>query len=78
VISSSLLVFHPDCRDYITPAQVGGTSGIMIGSIIQSCSARPTTCLWRSRIDRHDAGGDGHRLPLLVERGLPQDEGPRA
>jgi spermidine/putrescine transport system permease protein len=36
VISSSLLVFIPTVGDYITPAQVGGTSGIMIGSIIQS------------------------------------------
>lgn len=36
VISSSLLVFIPTVGDYITPAQVGGTSGIMVGSIIQS------------------------------------------
>ena len=36
VISSSLLVFIPTVGDYITPAQVGGTSGIMIGTLIQS------------------------------------------
>jgi spermidine/putrescine transport system permease protein len=36
VISSTLLVFIPTVGDYITPAQVGGTSGIMIGTLIQS------------------------------------------
>lgn len=36
VVASSLLVFIPTVGDYITPAQVGGTSGIMIGNIIVS------------------------------------------
>jgi spermidine/putrescine transport system permease protein len=36
VIASSLLVFIPTVGDYITPSLVGGTSGIMIGNIIQS------------------------------------------
>ena len=36
VVSSSLLVFIPTVGDYITPTQVGGTSGIMVGNIIQS------------------------------------------
>ncbi len=36
VISSTLLVFIPTVGDYITPAQVGGTSGIMIGTLIQT------------------------------------------
>jgi spermidine/putrescine transport system permease protein len=36
VISSSLLVFIPTVGDYITPTLVGGTSGIMVGNIIQS------------------------------------------
>ena len=36
VISSSLLVFIPTVGDYITPSLVGGTSGIMIGNVIQS------------------------------------------
>ena len=36
VISATLLVFIPTVGDYITPAQVGGTSGAMIGTLIQS------------------------------------------
>jgi spermidine/putrescine transport system permease protein len=36
VISAALLVFIPTVGDYITPAQVGGTSGVMIGTLIQS------------------------------------------
>jgi spermidine/putrescine transport system permease protein len=36
VIAASLLVFIPTVGDYITPSLVGGTSGIMIGNIIQS------------------------------------------
>jgi spermidine/putrescine transport system permease protein len=36
VISASLLVFIPTVGDYITPTQVGGTSGVMIGTLIQS------------------------------------------
>ena len=36
VIASSLLVFIPTVGDYVTPALVGGPTGIMIGTIIQS------------------------------------------
>jgi spermidine/putrescine transport system permease protein len=36
VVSAALLVFIPTVGDYITPAQVGGTSGVMIGTLIQS------------------------------------------
>jgi len=36
VIASSLLVFIPTVGDYVTPAQVGGTDGIMIGNVIVS------------------------------------------
>lgn len=36
VVSAALLVFIPTVGDYITPAQVGGSSGIMIGTLIQS------------------------------------------
>lgn len=36
VISAGLLVFIPTVGDYVTPALVGGTDGIMIGSVIQS------------------------------------------
>ncbi|MBL8582353.1 MAG: ABC transporter permease [Rhizobiaceae bacterium] len=36
VISAVLLVFIPTVGDYITPAQIGGTSGVMIGTLIQS------------------------------------------
>ncbi|MDZ4735059.1 MAG: ABC transporter permease [Rhodospirillaceae bacterium] len=36
VISATLLVFIPTVGDYVTPTLVGGTSGIMIGNIIQS------------------------------------------
>ena len=36
VIASSLLVFIPTVGDYVTPKLVGGTTGIMIGNIIQS------------------------------------------
>jgi len=35
-IAAGLLVFIPTCGDYVTPKLVGGTSGIMIGNIIQS------------------------------------------
>ena len=31
-----MLVFIPTVGDYVTPALVGGTRGIMIGNIIQS------------------------------------------
>jgi len=36
VIAASLLVFIPTVGDYVTPALVGGTRGIMIGNIIQT------------------------------------------
>lgn len=36
VISATLLVFIPTVGDYVTPSLVGGTSGIMIGNLIQS------------------------------------------
>jgi len=36
VLSASLLVFIPTVGDYITPALVGGSSGMMLGSVIQS------------------------------------------
>ena len=36
VIAASLLVFIPTVGDYVTPKLVGGTTGIMIGNIIQS------------------------------------------
>ena len=36
VMASGLLVFIPTVGDYVTPALVGGTRGIMIGNIIQS------------------------------------------
>lgn len=35
-IAATLLVFIPTVGDYVTPTLVGGTSGIMIGNIIQS------------------------------------------
>ncbi len=40
VIASSLLVFIPTVGDYVTPKLVGGTTGIMIGNIIQSLYGR--------------------------------------
>ena len=36
VIAASLLVFIPTIGDYVTPRLVGGTTGLMIGNIIQS------------------------------------------
>ncbi len=35
-IAAILLVFIPTVGDYVTPSLVGGTSGIMIGNVIQS------------------------------------------
>jgi spermidine/putrescine transport system permease protein len=35
VISGALLVFIPTVGDYVTPAMVGGTSGTLIGNVIQ-------------------------------------------
>lgn len=36
LISAGLLVFIPTVGDYVTPSLVGGTDGLMIGSIIQT------------------------------------------
>ena len=36
VIAAGLLVFIPTVGDYVTPKLVGGTTGIMIGNIVQS------------------------------------------
>ncbi len=36
LIAASLLVFIPTVGDYVTPKLVGGTTGIMIGNIIES------------------------------------------
>jgi len=36
VIAASLFVFIPTVGDYVTPRLVGGTTGIMIGNIVQS------------------------------------------
>lgn len=36
IIAASLLVFIPTVGDYVTPSLVGGTSGTMIGTLIQS------------------------------------------
>lgn len=40
VIAASLLVFIPTVGDYVTPTMVGGTTGIMIGNIIESLFGR--------------------------------------
>lgn len=40
VISASLLVFVPTVGEYVTPQLVGGTSGVMIGNVIQSMFGR--------------------------------------
>ncbi|MDY0884339.1 ABC transporter permease [Dongia soli] len=39
-LASTLLVFIPTVGDYVTPALVGGTSGMMLGSVIQSLVTR--------------------------------------
>jgi spermidine/putrescine transport system permease protein len=36
MIAAGLLVFIPTVGDYVTPKLVGGTTGIMIGNIVQS------------------------------------------
>ncbi|HKY93809.1 MAG TPA: ABC transporter permease, partial [Kiloniellales bacterium] len=36
LVSAALLVFIPTVGDYVTPALVGGTDGIMLGSLIQT------------------------------------------
>ena len=35
VIAAAILIFVPTTGDYVTPAQVGGTSGVMIANAIQ-------------------------------------------
>ncbi len=40
VVSASLLVFVPTVGEYVTPQLVGGTSGVMIGNVIQSMFGR--------------------------------------
>jgi len=40
VISASLLIFVPTVGEYVTPQLVGGTSGVMIGNVIQSMFGR--------------------------------------
>lgn len=40
VIAATLLVFIPTVGDYVTPRLVGGTTGIMIGNLIQSAFGR--------------------------------------
>jgi spermidine/putrescine transport system permease protein len=40
LIAASLLVFIPTVGDYVTPSLVGGTSGTMIGNVIQSLFGR--------------------------------------
>ncbi|VFN00978.1 MAG: spermidine/putrescine transport system permease protein [Candidatus Kentron sp. G] len=40
VIAAALLVFIPTVGDYVTPKLVGGTTGIMIGNLIQSAFGR--------------------------------------
>lgn len=40
VVAASLLIFIPTVGDYVTPQLVGGTSGLMIGNVIQSMFGR--------------------------------------
>jgi spermidine/putrescine transport system permease protein len=40
VIAAALLVFIPTVGDYVTPALVGGTSGVMVGNLIQALFGR--------------------------------------
>ncbi len=40
LIAASMLVFIPTVGDYVTPNLVGGTSGTMIGNVIQSLFGR--------------------------------------
>ena len=39
-IAATLLVFIPTVGDYVTPALVGGTSGVMVGNIVQALFGR--------------------------------------
>jgi len=40
LIAAGMLVFIPTVGDYVTPQLVGGTSGIMIGNVVQSMFGR--------------------------------------
>lgn len=40
LIAASLLIFIPTVGDYVTPQLVGGTSGLMIGNVVQSMFGR--------------------------------------
>ena len=40
VVAASLLIFIPTVGDYVTPQLVGGTSGLMIGNLVQSMFGR--------------------------------------
>jgi spermidine/putrescine transport system permease protein len=40
LIAAALLVFIPTVSDYVTPALVGGTTGIMVGNLIQALFGR--------------------------------------
>ncbi len=40
ILAAVLLVFIPTVGDYVTPQLVGGTSGVMIGNVIQSAFGR--------------------------------------
>ncbi|QRM55473.1 ABC transporter permease [Sinorhizobium sp. BG8] len=40
VVAASLLIFIPTVGDYVTPQLVGGTSGLMVGNVVQSMFGR--------------------------------------
>ncbi|MBL0373503.1 ABC transporter permease [Rhizobium sp. KVB221] len=40
VVAASLLIFIPTVGDYVTPQLVGGTSGLMVGNLVQSMFGR--------------------------------------
>lgn len=40
IASAACLVFVPTVADYVTPSQVGGSSGLMIGNVVQSLFGR--------------------------------------
>lgn len=40
VVAASLLIFIPTVGDYVTPQLVGGTSGLMVGNLVQSMFSR--------------------------------------
>ena len=76
VIAASLLVFIPTVGDYVTPALVGGTRGIMIGNIIQSMFGKALNwplgggAVDHLHADRHPRGvRAARRHPLVPEEG---------